>query len=436
MEVATCALPPTTKGISGDDPLTEIPYHMRMRRTYDLLKLLRKYGLDFEAVQRLNNLPIGPNSIPPTVKASYQLLPYETAPVLKGTAKYERLGNLRSNIIEKSVMGERCSIFFRHVVCDVGFWISITETAPRTLHRVDRLAGTMPGTTNPNHRDNLFMTDCGFHSAWASGNVVLLAITSPTDFRPPKRLRDITKHNIRCAPKDRINIYDWIPSTDASTSPGQLYLAIFFDRRTDLMTLWDYETGRSHDAPVADGVLTFMNNHPLLVSFGSALNREWLVKSNKWKSFSEKQKPEIRGALRHFDALVEGWVSADIIETRAEYNAGMNAPRTNAPQPALAETMRQAKDTDAPTVRNTRSNAAADAEAAADFQAPLDRPRMTRSMSAPNLKQTSNAQITRGKSVKTLRKNLKRAADDEDEGSNKAAASTSRPMAKKTRNRQ
>ncbi|KIY68810.1 hypothetical protein CYLTODRAFT_489436 [Cylindrobasidium torrendii FP15055 ss-10] len=328
-------------------------------------------------------------------------------------------------------MGSKCSIWFHHVNCQVGHWVGVGEKAPKVLHRIDRLAGVMPGTTNPNNRDNLCMKDGAFHAHWTDANCLVIPVSSTTDLSPPKRLRDITKHNMRCAPRDRINIYDWIPPTDSETSPGQLYLAIFFNWPTKTITLWGYSDSLSFDVPVEDGVLTFMNNHPLLVSFASARNRQRLMKSKKWRTFVGKQTPKIRKAIEKFEQMVADWLSLNIIETRAQFNAGMLPAQIHAPP-----TTHDAEDTDVPVRRNTRSNAKAVAELQAAAQ---NRPRMTRSQSTPNLKQKAKAPapaLKRKKSVKTLKKNLKRAAEDEDDGGN-AVASTSqaaaRPVAKKTR---
>ncbi|KIY68812.1 hypothetical protein CYLTODRAFT_453166 [Cylindrobasidium torrendii FP15055 ss-10] len=422
-------------GISGDHAATGIPYSVRMQRTYELSAKLQAYGLSFESLNRDLTLPIGPNSIPPTLKASYELAPYETAPVFTNPDYREDSKVLRNNVIPKSIFGERCCVTMNEEYCEVGHWVGIGEPVPGVLHRVDRLAGTAPGTTNTNHRDNLCLKDSTFHRVWTSGNALVLAVTSSTDFRPPKRLRYITKHNFRCSPRDRINIYDWIPHTESSTSPGYLYLVISFNRPKRFIPIWR-DDGHNYEVPTEDGVLTLMNNHPLLVSFASARVRQKHQDAKTWNSILAQQTPVIRSALEAFDELVLGWTTANIIETRTEFTASLKGPRTIYAPPPKRKPTRKGDGDDVPVRRNTRSNAAQDAKAAAEFQEYMARPRITRSQSTPNLNQTAAAQAPVLKRKKSVKKILKRAVEDEDDGGN-AAASTSqaatRPVAKKTR---
>ncbi|KIY64775.1 hypothetical protein CYLTODRAFT_467386 [Cylindrobasidium torrendii FP15055 ss-10] len=183
----------------------------------------------------------------------------------------------------------------------------------------------------------------------------------------------VTKHNLGCAPKDRINIYDWIPPTDAETSPGHLYLVLFFDWPDELITLWGYGDRRSYDVPVADGVITLMNNNPLWISYATALSREKLFNSKKWVTFERKQKPEIRGALQAFDRMVDGWTTANIIETPAEYKAGVHPARIRR---LTSKTAGQGKSNDVPDEGDDNA-AASTSQAAAQDVRPMAKKKRT-----------------------------------------------------------
>ncbi|KIY68814.1 hypothetical protein CYLTODRAFT_489439 [Cylindrobasidium torrendii FP15055 ss-10] len=431
-------------GISGDHSATGISYDIRMRRAYDLFHFLnQKYGVDFSFANDLNT-PILPNSIPPTQTTTYQLREFETFPVLNGRPIRKASSVLAEIVTAKSFAGSKCMFTFQDVIADVGHFVDIREYAPAMLHRIDRLSGEAPGTFNTNHNQNLGNKSANVHKLWTSGKALLLAVSSPTDFSPPYRLREITAHNKECSPSERIKIYDWIPPTDAKTSPGQLYLFVPFGWSRPTIDLWTIESDEHFKAPVSDGILLLANCHPLLVSFGNARNRDRMKTSRTWNGFLDTLTPTILNAVQDFEQMVDGWTTDNIIETPTQYRAGLLPDDVwHIQLPAMKATKRSKKKTGVTVRKNTRSNAAADAKAATELRKVVDRPRITRSQSTPNLNQKAATQapvLKRKKSVKKIKKILKRAADDEDEGDDNAVASTSqaaaqdvRPMAKKKR---